>query len=56
MERHTRNFWGYIQQNSVSFKRSLYIKSGGLDIKSNSGGDYFLWQKFAKFLNLILFS
>ena len=56
MERHTRNFGVIFNKQSV-FKRSLYIKSGGLDIKSNSGGDYFLWQKFAKkFLNLILFS
>ncbi len=50
-----KKFWGYIQQESVSFKRSLYIKSGGLNIKSNSGGDYFLWQKFAKYSKLNTF-
>lgn len=50
-----KKFWGYIQQESVSFKRSLYIKSGGLDIKSNSGGDYFLWQRFAKISKLNTF-
>ena len=50
-----KKFYGYIQQESVSFKKSLYMKSGGLNINKNSGGDYFLWQKFAKFSNLNTF-
>jgi len=50
-----KKFWGYIQQESVCFKKSLYVKSGGLDTNSNSGGDYFLWQKFAKFSKLHTF-
>lgn len=50
-----KKFWGYIQQESVGFRKSLYLKSGGLDINSNSGGDYFLWQKFAKFSKLNTF-
>jgi glycosyltransferase involved in cell wall biosynthesis len=47
-----KKYWGYIQQESVSFKRSLYFKSGGLDIKKGSPGDYKLWQKFSKISNL----
>ncbi len=47
-----KKYWGYIQQESVSFKRSLYFKSGGLDIKKGSPGDYELWQKFSKISNL----
>ena len=47
-----KKYWGYIQQESVSFKRSLYFKSGGLDIKKGSSGDYRLWQKFSKISNL----
>ena len=33
---------------STSFRKSLYIESGGLDISKNSAGDYLLWQKFSK--------
>tara|TARA_Y100001970_G_scaffold293800_1_gene443318 strand:- start:7227 stop:7994 length:768 start_codon:yes stop_codon:yes gene_type:complete len=47
-----KKFYGYIQQESVSFKKSLYLKSGGLDTSSKSGGDFFLWQKFAKLTEL----
>ncbi len=47
-----KKYWGYIQQESVSFKRSLYFKSGGLDINKGSSGDYRLWQKFSKISNL----
>ena len=50
-----KKFWGYIQQESISFKRSLYIKSGGLNINKGSSGDYNLWQKFAKFTELNTF-
>ena len=46
-----KKFYGYIQQESVSFKKSLYLKSGGLDISKESGGDYFLWQKICKAYN-----
>lgn len=50
-----KKFYGYIQQESVSFKKSLYLKSGGLDISKESGGDYFLWQKFAKLTTMKTF-
>ena len=43
-----KKFWGYIQQESVSFKKSIYLKSGGLITKKNSASDYFLWKKFAE--------
>ena len=50
-----KKFWGYIQQESVSFKKSLYLKSGGLDIFKGSAGDYMLWQKFSKLTKLNTF-
>ena len=50
-----KKFWGYIQQESTSFKRSLYIKSGGLDVYKGSAGDYVLWQKFSKITKLNTF-
>lgn len=50
-----KKFWGYIQQESMSFRRSLYIKSGGLDTFKGSAGDYNLWQKFAKISELNTF-
>ncbi len=43
-----KKYWGYIQQESVSFRKKLYIKSKGLNTKKYSAGDYFLWKKFAK--------
>ncbi len=50
-----KKFWGYIQQESVCFKKSLYNKSGGLVTKKNFASDYFLWKKFAKFEKLNTF-
>ncbi len=50
-----KKFWGYIQQESVSFKKSLYLKSGGLDVNKSSAGDYLLWQKFSKLTKLNTF-
>ena len=47
-----KKFWGYIQQESVSFRKSLYFKSKGLKTKKNSAGDYFLWKNFAKYEDL----
>tara|TARA_Y100001970_G_scaffold139580_1_gene171797 strand:- start:470 stop:1246 length:777 start_codon:yes stop_codon:yes gene_type:complete len=50
-----KKFWGYIQQESVSFRKSLYIKSKGLITKKNYASDYFLWKKFAMHENLETF-
>jgi len=50
-----KKFWGYIQQESVSFRKSLYIKSGGLITKKYSASDYFLWKKFARYEKLNTF-
>ena len=50
-----KKFWGYIQQESVSFRKSLYIKSGGLITKKYSASDYFLWKKFAQYEKLNTF-
>ena len=37
--------YGCIPQESVLFKKSLYIKSGGLNLKKLSS-DFFLWVEF----------
>jgi len=44
--------YGFIPQESVLFTRSLYFKSGFLDINLKYAGDFNLWKKFAKFENL----
>ncbi len=44
-------FWGFVQQESVAFRRKVYIDSGGLDKKS-AAGDYHLWVKFSKIAKL----
>ena len=50
-----KKFWGYIQQESVSFRKSLYLKSKGLITKKYSASDYYLWKKFAKIDSLHTF-
>lgn len=46
------DLWGYLQQESVSFKKSLFIKSKGFGIKPTIAGDYKLWSQFAQHSNL----
>lgn len=51
--RHT--LWGYIQQESCAFRKSLFIKSGGFGKKPSIAGDYKLWIKFSKIAKLHTF-
>jgi len=44
--------FGCISQESVLFKKSLYIKSGGLDLNYKLAGDFLLWKKFSNFATL----
>lgn len=45
--------YGCIPQESVLFKKSLYIKSGGLDLNKKFSSDFLLWVKFSKHAELI---
>lgn len=45
--------WGFIQQESVVFSRSLYERAGGLDLEYKMAGDFYLWKKFIKHTSLI---
>lgn len=46
------DMWGYVQQESIAFKKSLFLKVGGFGIKPTIAGDYKLWLKFSKFSDL----
>ena len=46
------DIWGYLQQESVAFKKSLFIKAGGFGLKPTIAGDYKLWIKFSRITNL----
>ena len=50
------DLWGYIQQESTVFKKSLFIKSGGFGHKPTIAGDYKLWKRFSKYANLETFN
>ena len=42
----------FIQQDSVFWKKDLWIKSGGIDSQYKLAGDYYLWKQFAKYAPL----
>ncbi len=44
--------YGYLQQEGMFFRKSLYEKSGGLDITLKYAGDFDLWMRFATFAEL----
>lgn len=46
------NYWGFVQQESVAFKKSLYLKSGGFKSPYGNAGDYHLWKNFSKHSSL----
>ena len=43
---------GYLQQESMFWRRSLWEKAGGLDLKLNYAADFKLWTEFAKHAEL----
>ena len=45
--------YGCIPQESVLFKKSLYIKSGGLNLKKKLSSDFLLWVEFSKYAKLV---
>ena len=46
------DLWGYLQQESVAFKKSLFMKVGGFGLKPTIAGDFKLWVKFSKITNI----
>jgi glycosyltransferase involved in cell wall biosynthesis len=44
---------GYLQQEGMFWKRDLYNNSGGLDLSLRLAGDFDLWQRFAKYADLV---
>ena len=39
--------WGFIQQESTIFSKSIYKKVGGVDTSNKVASDYYLWIKFS---------
>lgn len=50
------NFWGFIQQESISFRKSLYLNSGGINKNWGNASDFHLWKNFSKFTDLKSFN
>jgi glycosyltransferase involved in cell wall biosynthesis len=50
------NYWGFIQQESIAFKKKLYLKSGGLKPQYGNAGDYHLWKTFSNVSSLKSFN
>ena len=44
--------YGFIPQESVFFTKKLYLKCGGVPVKYNLAGDYYLWKKMAIYQKL----
>ena len=44
--------YGFIPQESVFFKRELYLRSKGIIKNYKQSGDYYLWREFAKYADL----
>ncbi len=50
------SYWGFIQQESVSFRKELYLISGGLNLRFINAADYHLWRKFSEHTKLRSFN
>lgn len=46
------DMWGYLQQESVAFKKSLFLRAGGFGAKPTIAGDFKLWIKFSRLTKL----
>lgn len=58
-QKYIRNGWfrshlaGYLQQESMFWRRSLWEKAGGLDLSLKYAADFKLWSEFAKHTDLV---
>jgi len=56
--KYIRNGWfkpsiaGYLQQESMFWRKSLWDKAGGLDLKYRYAADFELWTRFARYAEL----
>ena len=44
--------YGFLQQESMFWRKELWMKVGGLKMEYSLAADYFLWTEFAKFSDL----
>jgi glycosyltransferase involved in cell wall biosynthesis len=44
--------WGFVQQESVSFRKKLYFQVGGFNYSYNNSCDYGLWRSFSNVTSL----
>ena len=47
------NVFGYLQQESMFFRKSLWDKVGGLDLNYNLAADFELWTRFAQISSIV---
>jgi len=50
-----QKYWGYIQQESIAFKKKLYLKSNRFKTSYGNAGDFHLWRDFANLSKLSTF-
>ena len=50
--RYQAKMYGFLQQESMFWRKELYEKAGGLDVNYKYAGDFDLWCKFAKYEEL----
>lgn len=48
-----QNAYGFLMQESMFWRKELYIKSGGIDASLRLAGDFDLWRKFAHYAEFI---
>lgn len=42
------DMWGFVQQESISFRKTLYVQAKGFDYRFQNACDFDLWTKFCK--------
>jgi len=50
---YSKNLAGYLQQESMFWRRSLWNECGGLDLRYKLAADFDLWTRFAKIASLV---
>lgn len=60
--RYIKNGWfreevfGYLQQENMFWRKSLYKLAGGLDVKYRYAADFELWTRFANYAEMVMLS
>ncbi|MDK3019094.1 glycosyltransferase family 2 protein [Pseudodonghicola flavimaris] len=50
---YSRDLGGFLQQESLFWRRSLWDRAGGLDLSLRYAGDFELWTRFARHADLV---